>query len=65
VGKCGDKQHYTFFLQKQLYDTEEETTQGWRKLHTEQLHNLYPSQILSGLSNQGEWDGQGMWHVFG
>jgi hypothetical protein len=24
----------------------EEVTQGWRKLHNEELHDLYPQQIL-------------------
>jgi hypothetical protein len=61
VGKCGDKQRYIFFffLQKQLYDTEEETTQGWRKLHNEQLHNLYPSQNIIRIikSRRMGWSG--------
>jgi hypothetical protein len=36
----------------------------WRKLHNGELHNLYLSPDIIGRSNQGEWDGQGMWHAW-
>jgi hypothetical protein len=32
----------------------DEVTGEWRKLHNEELHNLYSSQISSGRSSQGE-----------
>jgi hypothetical protein len=32
----------------------DEITGEWRKLHNEELHILYPSQVLLGTSNQGE-----------
>jgi hypothetical protein len=34
--------------------TSEEVRGGWRKVHNEELHNLHSSQVLLGLSNQGE-----------
>jgi hypothetical protein len=38
----------------------------WRKLHNEELHNLYsfPDIIRQGKSSQGEWGGRGMWHAW-
>jgi hypothetical protein len=36
-------------------------TRDWRKLHNEELHNLYSTpRILSECSSQGGWDRQGM-----
>jgi hypothetical protein len=32
----------------------DEVTREWRKLHYEELHNLYSSQISLGKSSQGE-----------
>jgi hypothetical protein len=32
----------------------DEVTGEWRKLHSEELHNLYSSQISSRRSNQGK-----------
>jgi hypothetical protein len=32
----------------------DEVTGEWRKLHNEELHVLYPPQILLGRSNKGE-----------
>ena len=40
-----------------------EVTGDWRKLHKEELYDLYSSSI-SACSNQEEWDGRGMWHVW-
>jgi hypothetical protein len=40
----------------------DEVTGEWKKLHSEELHNLYSSQISLGRSSQGELGGQGMWH---
>jgi hypothetical protein len=37
----------------------DEVTGGWRKLHNEELHNLYSSPNASIRSSQGG-DGQGM-----
>jgi hypothetical protein len=40
----------------------DEVIGGWRKLHDEELYNLYgsPSIIIVELSSQGGRDGQGM-----
>jgi len=38
----------------------DEASGEWRRLHNEELHDLYCSPILFELSNQEEWDGQGM-----
>jgi hypothetical protein len=38
-----------------------EVTGEWRTLHSEELHNLYHSQILLGRSSQGECGGWGKW----
>jgi hypothetical protein len=32
----------------------------WRKLHNEELHNLYSSPGITRMSREGGWDGQGM-----
>jgi hypothetical protein len=41
-------------------------TGGWRKLHNEELHNLYPSlstiRIIKSMKTGG---GGGMWHEWG
>jgi hypothetical protein len=36
----------------------DEGTGGWRKLHNEELHNLYPSPILIGIikSRRMRWE---------
>jgi hypothetical protein len=41
-------------------------TGGWRKLHNEELHNLYssPSIIRIIISRKMRWAG-GMWHEWG
>jgi hypothetical protein len=31
----------------------DEVTEGWRKLHNEELHNVTVHQILLGWSNKG------------
>jgi hypothetical protein len=38
----------------------DEVMGGWRKLHNEELHNLYASSSKLEWSGQGGWDGQGM-----
>jgi hypothetical protein len=37
----------------------DEVTGGWRKLHNEELHNLYSSLSIIKM-NKGRKDGQGM-----
>jgi hypothetical protein len=37
----------------------DEVTGEWRKLHNEELHNLYHPQISLGKSSQGECAGRG------
>lgn len=34
----------------------EEEKRGCGKLHSDNLHNLYPSTNITGLSNQNKWD---------
>jgi phosphoribosylaminoimidazole carboxylase (NCAIR synthetase) len=45
----------------------DEVTGSWRKLHNEELHNLYssPSIIRIIKSRRIGWDGQGIWHERG
>jgi hypothetical protein len=38
----------------------DEVTGGWRKLHNEELRNLYSSPSIIRTSNQGGCDGRGM-----
>jgi hypothetical protein len=40
-------------------------TGSWRKLHNEDLHNLYLSPSIIRMSSQGGLDGQGMWNEWG
>jgi hypothetical protein len=40
-------------------------TGGWRKLHNEDLHNLYPSPSIFRMVTQGGCEGQGMQHELG
>ena len=42
----------------------EEVAGDWRKLHREGLHDVYSLPTLMEQSNQGEWDGQGVWHAW-
>ena len=42
----------------------DEASGEWRRLRNEKLYVLYCSPILFEWSNQEEWDGQGMWHVW-
>jgi hypothetical protein len=43
----------------------QEVTGGWRRLHNEELQNLFTSPILLGWSNQWGWDVQGeMWNAY-
>jgi hypothetical protein len=36
----------------------DEVTGGWRKLHNEELHNLYSLPTMIRMMNQGGWGGQ-------
>jgi hypothetical protein len=38
----------------------DEVAGGWRKLHNEELHNLYSSPNIIRMISQGGCDGQGM-----
>jgi hypothetical protein len=38
----------------------DEVTGEWRKLHSGELHY----QVVSGVRNQGERSGRGMWHAW-
>jgi hypothetical protein len=42
----------------------DEVTEQWRMLRSGELLNLPHHQILLGRSNQGEGQGQGMWHAW-
>jgi len=50
-------------LRERFETKKDEVTGEWRKVHNEELNDLYCSQILFGESNQGKWDGLGMWQV--
>jgi hypothetical protein len=41
-----------------------EVTGRRRRLHNEELHDLYASPTLFGRSNQSQSDGQGRWHLW-
>jgi len=36
----------------------------WRKLHNEELHNLYSSHNIVKLVSQNGRDGWDMWHIW-
>jgi hypothetical protein len=40
-------------MRKILGPKREEVAGGWRRLHNEELHNLYASQDIISLSSQG------------
>jgi hypothetical protein len=41
----------------------DEVTGEWRKLHNEELHNLYSSPNIIKQIKSVRRDGQGMWHA--
>jgi hypothetical protein len=43
----------------------DEVTGGWRKLHNEELHNLYFSPSIIRVIKSRRIDGQGMQHEWG
>jgi hypothetical protein len=43
----------------------DKVTGGWRKLHSEELHNLYSMPSIISMISQGGCDGQGMQHKWG
>ena len=51
-------------LRKREGHDREEVRGGLRKFHMKTFIICVPHQILSGWSNQGKWDGQGMWHIW-
>jgi hypothetical protein len=42
----------------------DEVTREWRKLHSEELHNLYSSPNIIRQIKSSERDGQDMWHAW-
>jgi hypothetical protein len=46
--------YLTHITYKFIWTKRDEATGEWRKLHSEELHNLYSSLIVLGRSNQGE-----------
>jgi hypothetical protein len=40
----------------------DEVTGEWRKLHNEELHDLYSLPSIIRILRRGGWDGRGMWH---
>jgi hypothetical protein len=40
-------------------------TEGWRKLHNEDLHNLYPSPSIIRIMKLRRMRWVGMWHEWG
>ena len=43
----------------------DEVTGEWRKLHKEELNDLYSLPNIVWVVNRDEWDGQGMWRLWG
>jgi len=52
-------------FKKILGPKREEVKGGWRKLHNEELHDLYSLPNIIRVVNKGEGDLQGMWHALG
>ena len=48
-------------LRRVLWSKRGEVTGEWRRLHNEELYDLY----CSPNTNKGELDGRSMWHVWG
>jgi hypothetical protein len=42
----------------------DEVTEEWRKLHTEELHNLHSSPNIIRQSSEGGWGRRSMWHAW-
>jgi hypothetical protein len=51
-------------LRRMFGTKRDEVTEGWRKLHSGELHNLFSSPNNIDRSYQGESDGRGMWHAW-
>jgi hypothetical protein len=50
-------------LRRIFWPKRDEVPGEWRRLHNEDFMLSTPHQISFRKSNQGDWDGQGMWHV--
>jgi len=57
---------------KSIWEQSDEDTRGHKrhaetakckKLHSAELHDMYSSPHIVGLSNQGKWDGHSMLHA--
>jgi hypothetical protein len=51
-------------LRKIFGPKRDEIAGGWRKVLTEELHNLYPSPIVIIKSSKVELNGQGIEHAW-
>jgi hypothetical protein len=57
-GECLERGRHT-------HTKRDEVTGGWRKLHNEELHNLYFSLDIVRMINQGGWSERGMGYAWG
>jgi hypothetical protein len=53
------EEHRLRVLRRIFGPTRDDETGGWRKLHNEELHNLYSSPTIIRIINEGR-DGRGM-----
>jgi hypothetical protein len=57
--KLGLSHYGNRVLRRKFVPSREEVVGGWRRLHEEELHNLYASpNIIREIESR--WDGQGM-----
>jgi hypothetical protein len=52
-------------LRKTFGPKRDEVTRKWRRLHHEELYDLYSSPIIIRVINQEDCGCRGMWHVWG
>jgi hypothetical protein len=53
-------------LRKIFGPKRDEVTGDWRRLHNEELHDLYASPLFTRVitSRRMRWAGRGMWHIW-